>query len=82
MSKDSFLNGYLNQEAYMQPPLRLHHPPNKFCHLCQALYGRLKQALRVWFAKFRTIVLRLAIPSTNLTPSHKLGSHSSPIVCR
>ena len=56
--KNAFLNGDLSEEAYMQPPLGLSHPPDKVCRLRRALYG-LKQAPRVWFAKFSSTVSQL-----------------------
>ena len=41
--KNSFLNGNLSEEVYMQSPHGLFIEPNKICHLQRALYG-LKQA--------------------------------------
>ena len=37
--KNAFLNGYLIEEVYMQPPLSLSVELNKVCHLRRALYG-------------------------------------------
>ena len=37
--KNAFLNGDLSEEAYMQPPPGLSHPPDKVCRLCRALYA-------------------------------------------
>jgi hypothetical protein len=56
--KNAFLNGYLSEEVYMQPPPSLSHPLDKVCQLRRALYG-LKQAPRAWFAKFSSTVSRL-----------------------
>jgi hypothetical protein len=56
--KNTFLNGDLNEEVYMQPSPGLSSPPNKVCRLRRALYG-LKQAPRAWFAKFSATVSSL-----------------------
>ena len=37
--KNSFLNGNLSEEVYMQPPPGLSIESNKVCHLQRALYG-------------------------------------------
>ena len=57
--KNAFLNGNLSEEVYMQPPLGLSVESNKVCHLRRALYD-LKQAPRVWFAKFSSTISRLS----------------------
>ena len=41
--KNTFLNGDLREEVYMQPPPGFSVELNKVCHLRYALYG-LKQA--------------------------------------
>ena len=56
--KNVFLNGNLSEEVYMQPPPGLSVESNKVCHLQRALYD-LKQAPRVWFAKFSSTISRL-----------------------
>ena len=56
--KNSFLNGKLSEEVYMQPPPSLSVESNKVCHLRRALYG-LKQAPRAWFVKFNSTIFRL-----------------------
>ena len=49
--KNVFLNGNLSEVVYMQSPPGLSIKSNKVCHHRRALYC-LKQAPRVWFAKF------------------------------
>ena len=56
--KNTFLNGDLSEEVYMQPPPGLSVESNKVCHLRPALYG-LKQAPQAWFAKFSFTISRL-----------------------
>ena len=56
--KNTFLNGELSEEVYMQPPPGLSIDSNKVCHLRRALYG-LKQAPRAWFAKFNSTIFHL-----------------------
>ena len=56
--KNTFLNGDLIEEFYMQPPPGLSVESNKVCHLRRALYG-LKQASQAWFAKFSSTISRL-----------------------
>ena len=56
--KNTFLNGDLSEEVYMQPHPGLSVESNKVCHLRRALYG-LKQAPQTWFAKFSSTISRL-----------------------
>ena len=56
--ENTFINGDLSEEVYMQPPPGLSVDSNKVCHLRRALYG-LKQAPRAWFAKFSSTIFRL-----------------------
>ena len=37
--KNAFLNGYLQEEMYMQPPLGYPHTSSQVCCLRRALYG-------------------------------------------
>uniref|UniRef100_A0A2N9HCJ2 Reverse transcriptase Ty1/copia-type domain-containing protein n=1 Tax=Fagus sylvatica TaxID=28930 RepID=A0A2N9HCJ2_FAGSY len=53
--KNTFLNGDLLEEVYMQPPPGYPDSHNQVCRLRRALYG-LKQAPRAWFAKFSSVV--------------------------
>ena len=56
--KNTFLNGDLSKEVYIQPPPGLFVESNKICHLQRALYS-LKQAPRAWFAKFSSTISHL-----------------------
>jgi hypothetical protein len=53
--KSSFLNGYLNEEVYMEQPegFELSDNPNLVCKLKKALYG-LKQAPCAWYHRLDT----------------------------
>ncbi|GJX32827.1 retrotransposon protein, putative, ty1-copia subclass [Tanacetum coccineum] len=51
--KTAFLNGYLNEEVYMEQPEGFVNPkyPNRLCKLKRFIYG-LKQASRQWNKRF------------------------------
>ena len=53
--KNTFLNGNLLEEVYMQPPLSYPDSQNQVCRLRRALYS-LKQAPQARFAKFSSVV--------------------------
>ena len=61
--KNSFLNGDLHEEVYMQPSPGYPHLGIQVCCLRCALYG-LKQALRAWFEKFSFIVVQQGFTSS------------------
>lgn len=55
--KNAFLNGDLEEEAFMSlpPSFEEKHGKNKVCKLKKSLYG-LKQSLRAWFEHFGKVV--------------------------
>ena len=61
--KNAFLNGDLDAEIYMRPPLGYNCPPHKVCRLRKSLYG-LKQASRSWFSKFHDTISQLGFSSS------------------
>ena len=55
--KSAFLNGYINEEVYVdQPPFEDHKYPNHIFKLKKALYG-LKQAPRQWYERLNNFLL-------------------------
>ena len=53
--KNTFFNGDLHEEVYMQPPPSYPYSGSQVCRLRCALYG-LKQAPWAWFEKFSSVV--------------------------
>jgi hypothetical protein len=62
--KNVFLNGDLQEEVYMAPPLGISHDFGYVCKLKKALYG-LKQAPRAWFEKFSIVISSLGFVSSS-----------------
>jgi hypothetical protein len=54
--KNASLNGYINEEIYMEHPEGYVQDPSLVCRLRKSLYG-LKQAPRVWYAKIDSYLL-------------------------
>ena len=56
--KSAFLNGYINEELYVEQPLGFKDDkkPDHVFKLKKALYG-LKQASRVWYERLRDFLL-------------------------
>ena len=56
--KCAFLNGYLNEEVFVEQPKGFEDPhfPNHVLRLEKALYG-LKQALRAWYDRLTNYLL-------------------------
>lgn len=58
--KNTFLHGELEEEIYMDVPLRFrdHTATNTVCKLRKSLY-RLKQSSRAWFGRFTKVMVCL-----------------------
>jgi hypothetical protein len=56
--KSAFLNGYINEEVYVEQPLSFEDDkkPNYVYKLKKALYG-LKQVPRAWYERLRDFLL-------------------------
>ena len=55
--KNAFLNGYLEEEVYLEPPPGI-NCSGKVCKLKKALYG-LKQSPRAWFGRFSAFMKKI-----------------------
>ncbi|KAK1631015.1 hypothetical protein QYE76_005330 [Lolium multiflorum] len=73
--QNTFLNGELSEEVYMQPPPGYSVPNGMVCRLRCSLYG-LKQAPRAWFERFASVVTTAGFsPSAH---DQALFVHTSP----
>ncbi|KAI3441040.1 Protein kinase domain-containing protein [Psidium guajava] len=79
--KNAFLNGYLDEEVYMeQPPgFVAQGESSKVCRLRRSLYG-LKQSPRAWFGRFTTAVVRDFGMKQSIKDS-SVFYHTSPTGC-
>jgi hypothetical protein len=73
--KNAFLNGLLREDVYMCPPPGYSVPEGMVCHLRHSLYD-LKQAPRVWFQRFASVVTAAGFFTSAHDPT--LFVHVSP----
>ncbi|KAK1649755.1 hypothetical protein QYE76_067560 [Lolium multiflorum] len=73
--QNTFLNGELSEEVYMQPPPGYSVPDGMVCRLRRSLYG-LKQAPRAWFERFASVVTAAGFSPSFHDPA--LFVHTSP----
>ncbi|GJS54973.1 retrotransposon protein, putative, ty1-copia subclass [Tanacetum coccineum] len=68
--KNAFLNGYLNEEVYMEQPKDFVNQkfPNRLCKLKRSIYG-LKQASRQWNKRFDDEIKKFGFSQNRDEPS-------------
>ena len=68
--KNAFLNGTINEEAYIEQPegFEVSSKDTHVCRLKKALYG-LKQALRAWYARMDAYLLRIGFVKSIVDPN-------------
>nr|GEW46048.1 retrotransposon protein, putative, Ty1-copia subclass [Tanacetum cinerariifolium] len=78
--KTAFLNGYLNEEVYMEQPKGFVNPkdPNWVCKLKYSIYG-IKQALRQWNKQFDDAIKKFGFTQNRDEPCVYLKSSGSNI---
>lgn len=77
---NAFLNGFLEEEVYMdQPPGFKTNDTLKVCKLQKALYG-LKQAPRAWFNRLHTVLLQMGFEGSKCDPSLFIMHKSNAVV--
>ncbi|GMF37522.1 unnamed protein product [Phytophthora lilii] len=78
----AFLNGDLEEDVYMAPPLGIDIPEGMVCKLRRSLYG-LKQAAAVWFKKIRSVFISMGFVQCRADPClfvrHQAGRDASPV---
>ncbi|GJZ83257.1 retrotransposon protein, putative, ty1-copia subclass [Tanacetum coccineum] len=80
--KTAFLNGYLNEEVYMEQPEGFVNPkyPNRVCKLKRSIYG-LKQASRQWNKRFDDEIKKFGFSQNADEPCVYLKASGSKIQC-
>jgi hypothetical protein len=73
--QNTFLNGELREEVYMQPTTGYSIPDGMICRLRRSLYG-LKQAPRAWFERFASVMIAADFSPSAHDPA--LFVHTSP----
>nr|GEZ07058.1 retrotransposon protein, putative, Ty1-copia subclass [Tanacetum cinerariifolium] len=78
--KTAFLNGYLNEEVYMEQPKGFVNPkyPNRVCKLKRSIYG-LKQASRQWNKRFDDEIKKFGFTQNRDEPCVYLKASGSNI---
>nr|GEY37833.1 retrotransposon protein, putative, Ty1-copia subclass [Tanacetum cinerariifolium] len=78
--KITFLNGYLNEEVYMEQPKGFVNPkyPNRVCKLRRSIYG-LKQASRQWNKRFDDEIKKFGFTQNRDEPCVYLKASGSNI---
>ena len=74
--KDTFLQGDLHEEVYMQPPHGVKALTGYVCRLRRTLYG-LKQAPHAWFQSFSSVT-----QATGFTVLSEVATAADPISAR
>ncbi|GJV68702.1 retrotransposon protein, putative, ty1-copia subclass [Tanacetum coccineum] len=78
--KTAFLNGYLNEEVYMEQPEGFVNPkyPNRVCKLKGSIYG-LKQASRQWNKRFDNEIKKFGFTQNHDEPCVYLKASGSNV---
>nr|GEX35397.1 putative retrotransposon protein [Tanacetum cinerariifolium] len=78
--KTAFLNGYINEEVYMEQPEGFVNPkyPNRVCKLKRSIYG-LKQASRQWNKRFDDEIKKFGFTQNRDEPYVYIKSSGSNI---
>lgn len=76
--KNAFLNGYLEEEVYMDAPPGI-NSNGKVCKLRRALYG-LKQSPRAWFGRFSTYMKEIGYKQSDVDHTLFIKSNEGRII--